>query len=230
MFYILKLFGYNHYKQSSYYKKKQEAKMKASMKKDGMNLLSIIDETANSLNKKMWLEFGTLLGAYREKSFISHDYDIDVGMLIEDYDLDFENYLIQKGLRKKHFFYQERKDGSKMLTEVTWVLNQCSIDIFLCREINNHRKMYAYGKKDNGTFEKGLWEVREYSQPPVLPFEDVFINGVRFNAPANTKECLANYYGDNYMIPDANYSAADRNKLMKIWDISIAWAKITNVN
>lgn len=227
IFFVLNIIGYQYFRHSSFCKKRQESKMKGAMAKDGMALLTILDETAKSLNRKMWLEFGTLLGAYREKSFISHDYDIDVAMLLEEYDLDFENALLRKGLKKRHFFYQERSNGSRILTEVTWSLNQCAVDIFLCSESNQQRKMYAYGKKDDETFEKGLWEVREYTQPSVSPFEDVFINGVRFNAPSHTKECLENYYGKNYMIPDRNYSAADRNKLMKVWDINDAWARIT---
>ena len=36
-------------------------------------------------NYDIWLDFGTLLGYYRENDFISHDLDMDFGIIISDY-------------------------------------------------------------------------------------------------------------------------------------------------
>ena len=40
----------------------------------------------SQLNKyDLWLDFGTLLGFYRENDFINHDLDMDFGIIINDY-------------------------------------------------------------------------------------------------------------------------------------------------
>lgn len=44
-------------------------------------LLTNFHQAMNEVGIPYWLEFGTLLGAVREHSFISHDFDLDVAFL-----------------------------------------------------------------------------------------------------------------------------------------------------
>lgn len=200
------------------------------LKTYGTKMLDMIHEVADELNKPIWLEFGTLLGAYRDKSFISYDYDLDVGMYIEDYDINFENALIMKGFVKEHFFYQYSSDGTRILTEVTWKYNNFNIDIFLSVPIDEKRIIYCYGKKDEKSFAEGKWEVMSYYHPNALPLENVYINGIKYYAPANPVQCLKDCYGDTFMTPIKNCSANDYNPLVKIWDIDERYARLTRVD
>ena len=57
----------------------------------------------------IWLDFGTLLGYYRENDFISHDLDMDFGIIIPDYQrfVEDEQYLLERGFsRTKEFLLQ----------------------------------------------------------------------------------------------------------------------------
>ena len=52
------------------------------------NFLDVLNSVYSSKisNYDVWLDFGTLLGYYRENDFISHDLDMDFGIIINDYD------------------------------------------------------------------------------------------------------------------------------------------------
>lgn len=53
---------------------------KEELKKRLFNTVDILEKN----NIKYWLDFGTLLGAFREGKIIEHDYDVDIGILHKD--------------------------------------------------------------------------------------------------------------------------------------------------
>ena len=195
------------------------------MKKYGEEILILLNEICTSCNKSIWLEFGTLLGAYRERNFIRHDYDMDLGMYVDEYDSVLEEKLVDKGFKKIHHFVQFRGQ-EEFLTEVTWEYEEFHVDIFLCIRDNDKRHIYCYGKKDEQTFSQNKWEVLDYTLPCAYPLDTVYINSVACNAPANVVDCLKKYYGEGFMTPDKGASATDKTERMKVWDIDCAYAGI----
>ena len=64
--------------------------------KDRLNIIQ-------KINIKFFLYCGTCLGAHREKKFIEHDHDIDIGVFENDF------YKIQNTMNQyKSIFYLER--------------------------------------------------------------------------------------------------------------------------
>ena len=55
----------------------------ASFRKNALEVLSSFDKCMIENNYNYCLIFGTLLGAIREKGFITHDFDIDVAIPIK---------------------------------------------------------------------------------------------------------------------------------------------------
>ena len=217
---IISLGCFNQWRQK-YYLKQQGL----LMSKYGKEVLGILNDVCTSCNKSLWLEFGTLLGAYREQNFIRHDYDMDLGMYNDEYDDCFEKCLINKGFKKVHHFIQYR-GLEKTLTEVTWSYHDFHVDIFLCIKDGEERHIFCYGKKDEESFSQNKWEVLDYTLPKAYPLEKVYISEIQCKAPANVKECLKKYYGDGFMKPDKGCSATDKTDRVKVWNINDAFAGI----
>ena len=47
-------------------------------------LLFLVDDVLTRHECVFWLNYGTLLGAYRDHDFITHDNDLDIGMYWKD--------------------------------------------------------------------------------------------------------------------------------------------------
>jgi lipopolysaccharide cholinephosphotransferase len=77
-------------------------------KKIMFEILKEFDRICKKYNLTYWLDFGTLLGAYRHKGFIPWDDDLDVGMLKEDYEKFLE--IAKKELDSRYFLQTKETD------------------------------------------------------------------------------------------------------------------------
>lgn len=90
------------------------------MQKCDAELLRILDNICKKHNLTYWLDFGTLLGAYRHKGFIPWDDDMDVSMIRKDYEkfvsilkseLADSNFNIEESDGRIGFGYKHEKTG-----------------------------------------------------------------------------------------------------------------------
>ena len=180
------------------------------LQKYGIEMLTKFHEACNACNVKGWLEFGTLLGAYREHSFIGHDFDLDVGMMQEDYTQSFHDKLCELGFKLHHGFYlMDTSHNKSTLTEVTYFYEDFNIDIFLSKSDNSKlsRRCYVYIVGEEKC------PANEYILPNVGQLQEVIIDNHVFNSPENVVKTLKIIYGDSFMIPDPTWrTASEKNK------------------
>ncbi len=170
-------------------------------------IMTRIDTIFKELNIPYWLEYGTLLGAVREKNFIKHDLDIDLGLFLKDYSDENLNIF------EKYGFKLIRRiiiDDAKYGLEESYAYKGVTIDLFYFSK--NKKGFYShgfrneYGKswsktiKDNG----GLI-VREIYFP-YSGFDEIDFLDRKYPIPKDTHSHLKAFYGDNYMIPNAQWN------------------------
>ena len=180
----------------------------------GMEMLIKFRSSCNKYGVKGWLEYGTLLGAYREHSFISHDNDLDVGMYADDYSHDFEKLLLNDGFSKIHEYYLvDARTGEKKLTEVGLYYQGFTIDIFLTIRGGETRKSYVYlfDTFDNSPKLK----VKYFTLQQVEPLQTLTIDNEPFLVPYHPEKLLSKVYGDDFMIPQRGWMPDINNPYVK---------------
>ena len=108
------------------------------------NFLDVLNSVYSSKisNYDVWLDFGTLLGIYRDKDLIKHDLDMDFGIVIDDY-LDFqekEKELLNKGFQKTRELYY-----NKELMEISYDYNGLNVDFIVYKKENGYVKSVVVG-------------------------------------------------------------------------------------
>ena len=184
---------------------KYEKLLNRTLHSNGVKVLDNFHNAMLAIDCKYWLVFGSLLGAVRDKGFISNDTDIDVGVLIDN---DFDK--MDEALHK-YGFSKVRKieiytTGScqERGFELTYTQNNVLIDIFVFDKIADPNVIYTHTCLwDNAHFRYLSTVFRV-----VTSFNGVILynfQGIQVYIPENYREVLQSYYGSNYEIPDPNW-------------------------
>lgn len=187
----------------------KEKKQQKLLKEVGKDTLENIDKAFKDLGIDWFLTYGTLLGAYRDKDFIGHDVDIDIGVFFEDYSKNIEVVLKKYGFRKKHQF---EVDYGKFALEETYDYKGIGIDIFYFKKHQDILTGYDFIHAPNMSWDTTIKKyggllVRELE----FPYEGLdkinFLKRV-YPIPKNPKKHLASHYGENFMQKDTKWDPA----------------------
>jgi hypothetical protein len=182
-------------------------KQQKQLKRYGKEALEKIDLAFKELNKTYFLVYGTLLGAYRDKDFISHDIDIDIGAFFHEYSKDIEKILQKYGFIKKHEFLV---DDGKFAIEETYIYKKIHIDIFYFKLIDDNLVGYIFSNEPGLSWDKTIQKyggllIREECST-YYGIDKINFLGKKFNILKKPEKHLEYFYGKNFMIPDANWS------------------------
>ena len=186
------------------YRKRRLKKQKKYFIAERIELLKHFSEALNNAGIVFWLEFGTLLGYYREHDFIAHDNDIDTGTYWENRDRVYET-LIKSGFELVREYYVEDDGG----LEHCYQYKHITIDVFYFRRDGDilycnsfspikHMSLPIYRNK------KCPFRVKRIEVPNV-GYQKVVFKNCQVFVPKDCEKYLIAHYGSTFMTPNPNY-------------------------
>lgn len=161
----------------------------------------------------IWADCGTLLGIYRDKSIISHDIDMDFGVLYSQKD---ELLKLFKILSNQGFRLSRELSFNGIAYEYSMTYKGLNIDFILYDIVDNDLRTYAFSYLSNMLNEVTNVECFEYNLP-YTKLTDINIFNLNVLIPENTEEYLKTLYGDNFMIPVGNYNWKENPIYKKVY-------------
>lgn len=158
-----------------------------------LNTLLDIKKVLDKLGVVFWLDGGTLLGAYRENSFMESDFDIDVGIKGEDGGRlkEVRDALDDLGFGSFHLKEHPWGEGKQL----SWVKDGIPGDIFTYyrRDTRRFRVMFDIFSSGLVRFIPCVYPAHLFDTFQTIDFMDY---GVEFNMPSPVEEYLEKQYGD----------------------------------
>ena len=165
----------------------------------------------------IWLDFGTLLGYYRENDFISHDLDMDFGVQVSSFE-EFEvieKHLINNGFnRTKEFYF------NKNLVELSYSYKGLNVDFIIYNKENDRVFSDTIFFMTNALGNPTRYEVYHY-EIPFLGLKECDFKGMKVKVPDNTQGYLRTLYGEDFETPNTNYNWKE-NPIYKPGDAELA--------
>ena len=193
----------------NYINKKRRNKKCALLQKEGINSLNAYYRVGQILNVHFDVMFGTLLGVYRNHSFIPHDDDIDMVCDIEHLNKQFLDTLRNEGFEFDRIYVASDRKG----VQLPMKYNGLTSDIYFMYNDSKDKIKHifipmAFEGKDWGYSNNlNIYSVKDIIIPYVderckLPFCKMEIEVF-----SNAKEVLETIYGKDFMVPKENAHA-----------------------
>jgi len=180
-------------------------KSKQDYKNNATAALLHAKECLDKADVFFWLDFGTLLGAYREKDFIKHDLDIDISTFSNNIEAA-KNAMIQGGFKLiRTFEILDEPTG----VEQTYSYKGVSLDIFFYIEEGDlmYCRSFYWQPEDDYMFGGAVETSVKKLFCPNTGFSTMLFKEHEFNIPKDIVQYLTVNYGPNFMKPDKKFDS-----------------------
>ena len=167
-------------------------------------VFTAVAKALDQLKLKWWLEAGTCLGAIREKDFIGHDPDIDVGVWTDDVPRTAEQ--ITGLLRDAGFTLYHQWAHEGRITELSFTKAEVKVDVFFFYERDGLAWHGAFGpENDIGTGGYTRFLPHIFSLDLFRDLKTVEFAGLHVKVPNPPERYLVERYGTDWKTPNRDY-------------------------
>ena len=198
--------------------KRRRKRRNSYFKEEAVSLLQLFTKVLNDNNIIAWLDYGTLLGYYREHDFIPHDCDLDCGSYVSNQPA-IRRLLLAAGFKLVREFHSLNDGG----IEECYMYKHTTIDVFYYREKDSVLLCNGFRPVETVHFfslrKRIPAMVEEYAMPN-SGFESAVYKNCRVWIPKHIEEYLKWNYGDGFMIPDPSFKYRDVATNVTFYDYS----------
>jgi len=185
--------------------KRQQARTlrKQYFNEEAEELLRRFSEALNEKQIMFWLEFGTLLGYYRENDFIKHDDDLDFGAFLDDASS------IQAVLEANGFKLIRRYTSTDGGMEDCYRYKHTTMDVFYFRRDERGLYCTSYSRNKKSSLSSLLNRRPCTVKQICIPdngFTKTEYKGCWVHVPTDCVEHLTMHYGETFMTPNPNFN------------------------
>lgn len=160
---------------------------------NALSNLKDLDEIFRKHGVDYWLTDGTLLGYYREKNFISHDTDTDIGVRAETF-----KPIVLDSIKKQGFEIYYLFGYPEDSFEISLVRNNIKTDIFFFYQRKNKLYHCAFLKQ----------RTRIDYEYDVFKTKEIIFLGHKFFVPDDELKYILTKYGETWKEPDLSWDWA----------------------
>ncbi len=179
----------------------------------GLYTLELANKITEQCGSRLFLTFGTLLGAYRNKGFIPYDCDLDTGMLASEYSDQLLTNMESAGFKHIRRYYvkttgricEDKFDYKGVHIDIHYYYKDDEGNLFCDLCLPHESKDWRTANNSDG-FPSIIRTCPDssFSQKPFLTLNCYM--------PDNTEAWLRTLYGDNFMTPDPKWSMSDHQR------------------
>lgn len=205
---VLGVYSFFKNKIPNYFKKKK-------LRENGFKDLSLLVQLLEDTDIQYFCEFGTLLGFIRDKGFIPHDNDIDMGIINNSFFSweNLEKQLSRGNIKKVHSYSYEGR-----ITEETFDFpDGTSIDFFLYDVEEERMITNVYYKNHNMVYDNANQRsVKALIYPRISGVTTISVNenATPIPIPENAETHLEHIYGPLWRLPDPAYKPDRENDIL----------------
>lgn len=187
-----------------------------AFKREAVDVLRRYSDAMFANGIVFWIDYGTLLGYYREHDFIKHDFDLDTSAWYEDHER-IKAALEKAGFERVRHYYLKNRDGM----EECYKHRDFSTTIDVFYYFNEGDKSYCFSfvpcvsmtkKRHLNKVQKS--RARRWTFEKIKPVPAEF-KGVKVFVPENPGKYLASTYGENFMTPIPNFPVVGRPNMQE---------------